>query len=107
MAMKFRTDLFYLEDITISMERITQYTEGFNLTSFKKDSKTVDAVIRNFEIIGEAAKKLSEELKNQNPEVPWKEMYYLRNRVMHEYFGIDYEIIWDIAKLSVCQQGHS
>jgi uncharacterized protein with HEPN domain len=97
MAMKFRTDLFYLEDITISMERITQYTEGFNLTSFKKDSKTVDAVIRNFEIIGEAAKKLSEELKKQNPEVPWKEMYYLRNRVMHEYFGIDYEIIWDIA----------
>jgi uncharacterized protein with HEPN domain len=97
MAMKFRTDLLYLEDITISMERITQYTEGFSLTSFKKDSKTVDAVIRNFEIIGEAAKKLSEELKNQNPDVPWKEMYYLRNRVMHEYFGIDYEIIWDIA----------
>lgn len=95
--MKIRTDLLYLEDIRISMERIAQYTEGFNLTSFKKDNKTVDAVIRNFEIIGEAAKKLSEELKKKNPDVPWKEMYYLRNRVMHEYFGVDYEIIWDIA----------
>jgi uncharacterized protein with HEPN domain len=61
-----------------------------------KDYKTVDAVIRNFEVIGEARKNLSEDIKVNNPNVPWEEMYRLRNRISHEYFGIDYEIIWDI-----------
>ncbi|UOB18250.1 HepT-like ribonuclease domain-containing protein [Abyssalbus ytuae] len=65
--------------------------------SFKIDYKTVDAVIRNFEIIGEASKNLPDFIKNKYPMMPWKEMYYLRNKVSHEYFGIDYEIIWDIA----------
>ena len=57
----------------------------------------MDAVIRNFEIIGEAAKRLDEQLKQRYPDIPWEEMYYLRNRVSHEYFGVDYEIIWDVA----------
>ena len=92
-----RTDKLYLEDIQTSMRRIAEYIEGYDFNRFKKDHKTVDAVIRNFEIIGEASKNLSDEIKIQNPEVPWHEMYYLRNRVTHEYFGIDYEIIWDIA----------
>lgn len=55
-------------------------------------------MIRNFEIIGEAAKNLPDEIKIKYPEVPRKEMYYLRNKVSHEYFGIDYEVIWDISK---------
>lgn len=63
----------------------------------KQDYKTVDAVIRNFEIIGEASKSLPETIKNKYIRIPWKEMYYLRNKVSHEYFGIDYEIIWDVA----------
>lgn len=92
-----RADKLYLEDIQISMKRIAEYIKDYDFTRFKKDNKTVDAVIRNFEIIGEASKNLSEEIKKKNPEIPWKEMYYLRNRVMHEYFGVDYEIIWDIA----------
>ena len=57
----------------------------------------MDAVIRNFEIIGEAAKNISIEIKDQYTNVPWNEMYLLRNKVSHEYFGVDYEIIWDIA----------
>lgn len=57
----------------------------------------MDAVIRNFEIIGEAAKKLSPEFKTKYPQIPWSEMYRLRNRVTHEYFGVDYKIIWRIA----------
>jgi uncharacterized protein with HEPN domain len=92
-----RTNLLYLEDIQTSMIRIAEYIKDYNLTKFKRDLKTVDAVIRNFEIIGEASKNLSEEVKVKNAGIPWKEMHYLRNRVMHEYFGIDYEIIWDIA----------
>ena len=57
----------------------------------------MDAVIRNFEIIGEASKNLDEIIKDKFPDIPWKEMYYLRNRVSHDYFGVDYEIIWDVA----------
>ena len=79
------------------MGRIAEYLGGYDFIQFKKDHKTVDAVIRNFEIIGEASKNLSDEIKIRNPMIPWHEMYYLRNRVKHEYFGIDYEIIWDIA----------
>jgi uncharacterized protein with HEPN domain len=93
-----RTDILYLKDIQTSMGRIAEYIEGSDFITFKKDYKTVDAVIRNFEIIGEATKNLSDNIRTQNPEVPWDEMYYLRNRVAHEYFGIDYEIIWDIAR---------
>jgi uncharacterized protein with HEPN domain len=88
----------FLDDIQLAMSRIAQYIKGYDFKRFKKDNKTVDAVIRNFEIIGEASKKLSDSIKSKYPEVPWQEMYYLRNRVSHEYFGVDYEIIWDIAK---------
>ncbi len=79
------------------MTRIEEYIYGMNLISFKKDYKTVDAVIRNFEIIGEASKKLPSKIKEKYSVVPWNEMYLLRNKVSHEYFGIDYEIIWDVA----------
>ena len=87
----------YLEDLLNAMTRILEYIDGYTFTTFKKDYKTVDAVIRNFEIIGEASKNIPRELKEKYPEVPWSEMYLLRNKVSHEYFGIDYEIIWDIA----------
>jgi len=87
----------YLEDLLIAMTRIAEYIGDLTFHDFKRDYKTADAVIRNFEIIGEAAKNISQELKEQYHEVPWDEMYLLRNKVSHEYFGIDYEIIWDIA----------
>jgi len=87
----------YLEDIRLAMSRIAEYIEGYDFARFKKDYKTVDAVIRNFEIIGEASKNLDEKIKEKYPAIPWQEMYYLRNKVSHEYFGIDYEIIWDVA----------
>lgn len=87
----------YLDDIQTAMGRIAEYIDGYDFDRFKKDYRTVDAVIRNFEVIGEASRNLDEIIKNKYPEVPWKEMYYLRNRVTHEYFGIDYEIIWDLA----------
>jgi uncharacterized protein with HEPN domain len=92
-----RTYKMYLEDLLLAMNRIGEYIEGLSFIDFKKDYKTVDAVIRNFEIIGEAAKNLPSEVKDKYSEVPWDEMYLLRNKVSHEYFGIDYEIIWDIA----------
>lgn len=87
----------YLEDMQLAMNRIAEYVHGYDYNRFKNDYKTVDAVIRNFEIIGEASRSLDDSIKNKYPEVPWKEMYYLRNRISHEYFGVDYEIIWDVA----------
>ncbi len=87
----------YLQDILVAMTRIAEYLEGYTFDQFKKDYKTVDAVIRNFEIIGEASRKLPDHIKDNNPDLPWDEMYLLRNKVSHEYFGIDYEIIWDVC----------
>jgi len=94
---KNRSYLMYLQDIQIAMNRIAEYLENLDFKIFKQDYKTVDAVIRNFEIIGEASKNLPIEIKEKHPEIPWQEMYYLRNKISHEYFGIDYEIIWDVA----------
>jgi len=91
-----RTYTMYIEDMISSIDRIIEYTNGYEFIQFKKDYKTVDAVIRNFQIIGEAAKNLPIEIKEQYSNVPWDEMYSLRNRISHAYFGIDYEIIWDI-----------
>ena len=98
MNKKDRTNILYLEDIQLAMQRIAEYIQGMDILKFKQDYKTVDAVIRNFEIIGEASKRLSSEIKVKYPEIPWQEMYLLRNKVSHEYFGIDYEIIWDVAQ---------
>jgi uncharacterized protein with HEPN domain len=96
-----RTYKIFLDDIQTAMGRIAEYVAGLDFEHFKWDYKTVDAVIRNFEIIGEASKNLDEKIKDKYPDIPWKEMYYLRNKVSHEYFGVDYEIIWDLATNSL------
>jgi len=92
-----RNYTMYLQDILVAMTRIAEYLEGYTFDQFKKDYKTVDAVIRNFEIIGEASRNLPDHIKENNSDLPWDEMYLLRNKVSHEYFGIDYEIIWDVC----------
>jgi len=91
-----RTYQMYFDDILTAISRILEYSQDYDFAGFKRDYKTVDAVIRNFEIIGEAAKNIPDSIKELHPEVPWNEMYSLRNRISHAYFGIDYEIIWDI-----------
>ena len=88
----------YLEDILISMNRIIDYIGERDFEEFKENNMVVDAVVRNFEIIGEATNNLPDEVKDRHPEMPWRKMYGLRNVVSHEYFGIDYEMIWEIAK---------
>ena len=87
----------FLEDIQLSMQRISEYIAGYDFIKFKQDYKTVDSVVSNFEIIGEASKKIPKLVKEKYPQIPWEEMYYLRNKVSHEYHGIDYAIIWDVA----------
>lgn len=72
------------------------YTEDMNYNDFVKDSKTIDAVIRNFEIIGEAANRLPESYKDIHPEIDWHRIRGFRNRIVHDYMGIDFGIVWAI-----------
>ncbi|WP_293286330.1 MULTISPECIES: DUF86 domain-containing protein [unclassified Allomuricauda] len=81
-----------------SVQKIMTYTRDMSFDQFKSDSKTVDAVIRNFEVIGEAANRLTENYKNNNPEIEWSHLRGFRNRIVHEYFGIDLEIVWHIIE---------
>eukprot|EP01041_Mallomonas_annulata_P032472 gene32472-54957_t len=87
------TDLL-IDDILDSGHKILDYTYGLTLEQFSVDSKTVDAVIRNFEIIGEAANRLSEDFKETHSEIDWHKIRGFRNRIVHDYFGIDYSIVW-------------
>ena len=96
MKTKGRHFRLYLEDIHLSMKRILDYAEGMDILKFKQSYITVDAVVRNFEIIGEASKNLPDQIKEKYPEIPWRKMYGLRNLISHEYFGVDYEMIWEI-----------
>lgn len=71
------------------------YTRDLDFENFKSDSKTIDAVVRNFEIIGEAATHMPEEITVNNPEIPWQDMRDMRNMLAHEYFGINEKIVWE------------
>lgn len=86
----------FVEDILESIELIKQYVENMKIDNFKEDRKTIDAVVRNLEIIGEASRYLAEEIKQKYLKVDWKGLSGLRNRIAHEYFGLSVEIIWEI-----------
>ncbi len=89
-------NITYLRDIVESSEAIFEYIKGMSFEKFKKDRKTYMAVIKEFEIIGEATAKLSKEIKNKYKEIPWRNIKDFRNILVHEYFGIDLEIVWKV-----------
>jgi uncharacterized protein with HEPN domain len=84
----------YLEDIKDAVRKIEKYTRGVDFDKFNKDEQLIDATVRNFSIIGEAAMNIPKAIITDNPDVAWKEMKGMRNKVVHEYFGIDEEILW-------------
>jgi len=87
----------YIQDILDSINDIKHFVEGMNFDDFKIDRKTVNAVVRCIEIIGEASKKIPKSIRDTRPEIPWKKMVGMRDKLTHEYFGIDLEIIWKVA----------
>ena len=96
--MSERNEKLLLEDMLQSAKKIKAYTQGIGFDTFISDEKTIDAVVRNFEIIGEASNRIDNDYKEKNPEIEWKRIRGFRNRIVHEYFGIDYEIIWTIIE---------
>lgn len=104
--MSKRDEKLFIVDIKESVDAIFEYVEGMNLNEFIADRKTYSAVIREFEIIGEASKHLSSELLEKYHDIEWRDIKDLRNLLLHEYFGIDFEIVWnavyeDLPKLKV------
>ncbi|MCX6219719.1 MAG: DUF86 domain-containing protein [Bacteroidia bacterium] len=96
--MSKRDTQLLLDDMLQSAQKIKQYTKGFDYKEFLMDNKTIDAVVRNFEIIGEAANRIDPDFRDQNPAIEWKRIRGFRNRIVHDYFGIDYEIVWNIVE---------
>lgn len=101
--MSKRQPILLVQDIIESGEKILLYTAGLTFDQFTSDSKTIDAVVRNFEIIGEAANRLPEEFKAEHPDIDWHRMRGFRNRIVHDYFGIDFNIVWQIKETSLLE----
>lgn len=93
-----RDNALFLKDILAAIESIEKFVDGMTLDEFKKDDKTSSAVIRKFEIIGEATKHIPEQIRDKHPEIPWKSIAGLRDRLIHAYFGIDHKLVWDAIK---------
>jgi uncharacterized protein with HEPN domain len=88
----------YINDIYLCIKRIIEYTEHLSFEEFLQDNKTYDAVLRNLGIMGEAVKNIPEEIRENYNQTEWKKIAGLRDIVVHDYFGINDEIIWDIVK---------
>src|SRR2546428_6324383 len=88
----------YLEDILEAIGKISRYTVGLSQEAFSSDEKTLDAVVRNLEVIGEAIKKVPGKIRSKHPEFFFQEEAGIRDILIHEYFGIDVDIIWDIVQ---------
>ncbi|MBM4017845.1 MAG: DUF86 domain-containing protein [Planctomycetes bacterium] len=91
----------YLQDILEAREKIGAYVGGMSRDALAADGKTLDAVVRNLEIIGEAAKNVPEAVRAAHPEVKWKRITGLRNILAHQYFGVDLDIVWDVVRNKV------
>ena len=92
-----RLPVLYLSEMLASMDKIERYISGISYNEFIQQEQLVDAVERNIEKIGEAAAAIPDEIRNQYPDIPWKTIVGLRNKVIHHYFAVDTEVIYQIA----------
>jgi len=96
-----KDDRIYIEHILQSIEKIQSYISGKDQETFSNDSITQDAVVRQLEIIGEATKRISKELRNKNSDVPWDDMAGMRDVLIHDYIDVDLNIVWKTASQSI------
>jgi uncharacterized protein with HEPN domain len=95
--MKRKTSL-YVKDILDAISQMDRFTEGMDFAGFQRDDKTASAVIRKLEILGEAAKSIPSEVRQNNKDIPWADMAKTRDKIIHGYFGVDYGVIWKTIK---------
>jgi len=91
----------FINDIIDAAGKVEKFTKGMTYEDFCRDDKTVFAVIRAIEVIGEAVKNIPDEIRNSYPEIPWKSMAGMRNKVIHQYFGVDLKVVWETVKLRI------
>ncbi|HAY27794.1 MAG TPA: DUF86 domain-containing protein [Candidatus Accumulibacter phosphatis] len=99
--MSERADVEWIGDIQEAIQRISIYVGDLSYEAFSKDIKTQDAVIRNIEVIGEAAKGVSEKLRVESADIPWTSMAGMRDRLIHRYFGVNLDIVWEVVSLEL------
>jgi len=92
-----KSDSIYIEHILSSINSIQEYISGLSLETFLEDRKTQDAVVRQFEIIGEATKRISLDFRDNHPDIPWSRMAGMRNVLIHDYIDVNFEIVWKTA----------
>lgn len=99
--MKTRTDELYVYDILECCEKIEQYLSGVTKQAFDENSMLQDAVVRNIEIIGEASKSLTPEFRKEKPNIEWREIMKMRDKIVHHYFKIDLDVVWATVKQDI------
>ena len=88
----------FVEDMIAACEKIQRYVARRQRGEFESDDQAFDAVLKNLEVIGEAAKRLPTEMKDAHPEISWRDIAGLRDIIVHEYFGLDLDIVWDVVE---------
>jgi len=96
-----RTYKDYVLDVLSSIREIEEFIKDMSFNDFIKDRKTVNAVIRSLEVMGEAVKKIPQEIRDKYPKIPWKYIAGMRDKLIHEYHGVDLEIIWEVIKKEI------
>jgi len=96
--MSRRSPYLLIDDMLEAIGKLERFTAGYDYEKFIKEDKTTDAVVRNLEIIGEAASRIPAEIRGEFHKIEWSKMIGLRHRIVHEYFGVDLEIVWRIVR---------
>ena len=91
----------YIAEILAAADAVQEFVKGMEFNAFLQDDRTSSAVVRKFEIIGEASKNVPSGMKERYPEIPWKEMAGMRDRLIHSYFGVKYDLVWETIKVVI------
>jgi len=96
-----KNDLAYIDHILDCIRKIRHFSKGLDIKKFSEDELVQDAILRNIEVIGEAAKKISADTKKTYYEIPWKEITGMRDKLIHDYLGVDNQVVWETIKKDI------